>query len=45
MDIQQNDRLKFDLPTVLFGASPIGPSVLKVTQKLKVGQCSQQMEE
>ena len=35
MDIQQNDRLKFDLPTVLFGASPIGPSVLKVTQKFE----------
>ena len=35
MDIQQNDRLKFDMPTVLFGASPIGPSVLKITQKLK----------
>ena len=35
MDIQQNDRLKFDVPTVLFGASPIGPSVLKVTQKFK----------
>ena len=35
MDIQQNDRLKFDVPTVLFGASPIGPSVLDVTKKLK----------
>ena len=35
MDIQQNDRLKFDVPTVLFGASPIGPSVLEVTKKLK----------
>ena len=35
MDIQQNDRLKFDVPTVLFGASPIGSSVLKVTQKFK----------
>ena len=28
---------------VLFGASSIGPSVLKVTQKFTVGQCSQQM--
>ena len=35
MDIQQNDRLKFDMPTVLFGASPIGPSVLNITQKFK----------
>ncbi len=35
MDIQHNDRLKFDVPTVLFGASPIGPSVLEVTKKLK----------
>ena len=35
MDIQQNDRLKFDVPTVLFGASPIGPSLLKVTQNFK----------
>ena len=35
MDIQQNDRLKFDLPTVLFGASPIGPAVLEITQKFE----------
>jgi thiamine pyrophosphokinase len=35
MDTQQNDRLKFDVPTVLFGASPIGPSVLNLTQKFK----------
>ena len=35
MDIQQNDRLKFDLPTVLFGASPIGPSVRRVAQKFE----------
>ena len=35
MDTQQNDCLKFDVPTVLFGASPVEPSVLKVTQKLK----------
>ena len=35
MDIQQNDRLNFDVPIVLFGASPIGSSVLKVTQKFK----------
>ena len=35
MDIEQNDRLEFDMPTVLFGASPIGPLVLKVTQKFK----------
>ena len=35
MDIQHNDRLKFDEPIVLFGASPIGPSVLEVTKKLK----------
>ena len=35
MEIQKNDRLKFDVPTVLFGASPIGPSVLEVTKKLK----------
>ena len=32
MDIRQNDRLKFDVPTVLFGASPIGPSVLEIAQ-------------
>ena len=35
MDIQQNDRLKFDVPTVLFGSSPVGSSVLNVTQKYK----------
>ncbi len=35
MYIQQNDRLNFDVPTVLFGASPIGPSVLEVTKRLK----------
>ena len=35
MDIQQNERLQFDVPTVLFGASPIGSSVLKVAQKFK----------
>ena len=35
MNIQQNDRLKFDVPTVLFGASPIGSSLLEVAQKLK----------
>ena len=35
MGIQQNDRLKFDVPTLLFGASLIGPSVLEITQKLK----------
>ena len=35
MDIQPNDRLKFDVPTVLVGASPIEPSVLELTKKLK----------
>ena len=35
MDSQQNDRLKFDEPIVLFGASPIGSSVLKLIQKFK----------
>ena len=35
MDIPQNDRLKFDVPTVLFGASPIGPSVVKVAKKFE----------
>ena len=35
MDIQKNDRLKFDVPTVLVGASPIEPSVLELTKKLK----------
>jgi thiamine pyrophosphokinase len=35
MDIRQNDRLKFDVPTVLFGASPIGPSVLEIAQKFE----------
>ena len=35
MDVQQNDRLNFDVPIVLFGASPVGSSVLKVTQKLR----------
>ena len=35
MDIQQNDRLKFDVPTVLFGASPIGPWVVKVAKKFE----------
>ena len=35
MDIQQNDRLNFDVPIVLLGASPIGSSVLKVAQKFK----------
>ena len=35
MDSQQNDRFKFDEPIVLFGASPIGSSVLKLIQKFK----------
>ena len=35
MDIRQNDRLNFDVPTVLFGASPIGPSVLEIAQKFE----------
>ena len=35
MDSQQNDRVKFDEPIVLFGASPIGSSVLKLIQKFK----------
>jgi len=35
VDSQQNDRLKFDLPIVLFGASPIGSSVPSFIQKFK----------
>ena len=35
MDIKKNDSLKFDVPTVLFGASPIGPSVLRLAQRFK----------
>lgn len=35
MDIQQNDCLKFESPTLLFGASPIGSAVLKLVQKCR----------
>ena len=35
MNIRQNNPLKFDVPTLLFGASPIGSSVLKLIQKFQ----------
>lgn len=35
MNIRQNERLRFSSPVLLFGASPVGSSVLKIAQKFK----------